>query len=126
MRYLFLIFSFVLFGFNIGVAQNNNALAYRTNTYLDSYVVKQKTITNKKSKYVPDNNPVTWDEDPSNYPLEKPHTYINSYQKEVQSPTKYNAVPPGACAVCRDGSYSFSKNRRGTCSKHGGVLKWLK
>ncbi|MBK9736820.1 MAG: DUF3761 domain-containing protein [Saprospiraceae bacterium] len=32
----------------------------------------------------------------------------------------------GACAVCADGTYSFSKNQRGTCSHHGGVAKWLK
>ncbi|WP_289144502.1 DUF3761 domain-containing protein, partial [uncultured Bacteroides sp.] len=29
-------------------------------------------------------------------------------------------------ALCRDGTYSFSKSRRGTCSHHGGVAKWLK
>lgn len=28
-------------------------------------------------------------------------------------------------AVCRDGSISLSKNRRGTCSRHGGVRRWL-
>lgn len=34
--------------------------------------------------------------------------------------------PPGATALCRDGTYSFSKHRSGTCSHHGGVAKWLK
>lgn len=52
--------------------------------------------------------------------------YINSNGERVQSPTYYNSVPPGATALCRDGTYSFSKNRRGTCSHHGGVKKWLK
>ena len=33
--------------------------------------------------------------------------------------------PPGATAQCRDGSYSFSKNRSGTCSHHGGLARWL-
>jgi hypothetical protein len=33
--------------------------------------------------------------------------------------------PLGATAQCRDGSYSFSKNRSGTCSHHGGVTQWL-
>jgi Protein of unknown function (DUF3761) len=33
--------------------------------------------------------------------------------------------PPGATALCRDGSYSFSHHRSGTCSHHGGVAKWL-
>jgi hypothetical protein len=36
-----------------------------------------------------------------------------------------SAVPQGATAQCRDGSYSFSQHRRGTCSHHGGVAKWL-
>lgn len=32
--------------------------------------------------------------------------------------------PSGASARCRDGSYSYSQNRRGTCSGHGGVSVW--
>ncbi len=78
------------------------------------------------SRYTPDNNPVTYDENPANYPLYRPKTYSNINHDEVQSPTHYNAPPPGACAVCRDGSFSFSRNHRGTCSHHGGVSKWLK
>jgi uncharacterized protein YgiM (DUF1202 family) len=52
--------------------------------------------------------------------------YTNTDGKKVQSPTFYNAPPAGATALCRDGTYSFSRNRRGTCSHHGGVAKWLK
>jgi hypothetical protein len=33
--------------------------------------------------------------------------------------------PPGATALCRDGTYSFSQHHSGTCSHHGGVAKWL-
>jgi uncharacterized protein DUF3761 len=33
--------------------------------------------------------------------------------------------PPGATARCRDGTYSFSRHRSGTCSHHGGVAVWL-
>ena len=51
--------------------------------------------------------------------------YTNSYVNTVQSPTRYNKAPAGATALCRDGSYSFSQSRRGTCSHHGGVAKWL-
>lgn len=29
-------------------------------------------------------------------------------------------------AVCRDGSISLSRNRRGTYSHHGGVARWLR
>ncbi|WP_289161349.1 DUF3761 domain-containing protein [uncultured Parabacteroides sp.] len=28
-------------------------------------------------------------------------------------------------ATCRDGTYSFSRGGRGTCSHHGGVARWL-
>ncbi|HZQ29492.1 MAG TPA: DUF3761 domain-containing protein [Patescibacteria group bacterium] len=36
-----------------------------------------------------------------------------------------DTVPNGASAICRDGTYSFSQHRRGTCSHHGGVAQWL-
>ena len=32
----------------------------------------------------------------------------------------------GPHAICRDGTYSYSVNRRGTCSWHGGVRVWLR
>jgi hypothetical protein len=34
-------------------------------------------------------------------------------------------APPGATALCKDGTYSFSATRSGTCSHHGGVAVWL-
>lgn len=36
-----------------------------------------------------------------------------------------NNDPTGAIAKCKDGLYSHSKHRSGTCSKHGGVAQWL-
>jgi hypothetical protein len=30
-----------------------------------------------------------------------------------------------ATALCKDGTYSFSAHRSGTCSHHGGVKTWL-
>lgn len=51
--------------------------------------------------------------------------YTNSSGEQVQSPTHYNSPPAGATALCRDGTYSFSRSRRGTCSHHGGVARWL-
>jgi uncharacterized protein YgiM (DUF1202 family) len=51
--------------------------------------------------------------------------YTNTSGERVQSPTYYNSQPAGATALCRDGTYSFSKSRRGTCSHHGGVARWL-
>jgi resuscitation-promoting factor RpfB len=52
-------------------------------------------------------------------------TYVNSKGETVKRPESCSAAPQGATAQCRDGSYSFSQSRRGTCSHHGGVSKWL-
>jgi Protein of unknown function (DUF3761) len=53
--------------------------------------------------------------------------YRNSDGVCVHRPVKTqgSTVPQGATAQCRDGSYSFSQHRKGTCSRHGGVAKWL-
>jgi hypothetical protein len=44
-----------------------------------------------------------------------------------QQPAQHAAdsAPAGATARCRDGSYSYSATRSGTCSHHGGVAQWL-
>ena len=50
------------------------------------------------------------------------HTYYrNSSGHMVHSPS---SSPAGASAKCRDGSYSYSEHRQGTCSHHGGVASW--
>ena len=36
-----------------------------------------------------------------------------------------NTDPTGATAKCKDGTYSKSTHRSGTCSSHGGVAEWL-
>lgn len=52
-------------------------------------------------------------------------TYVNTYGNTVCSPYESSGVPADASAQCSDGTYSFSQSRRGTCSGHGGVAKWL-
>jgi hypothetical protein len=52
-------------------------------------------------------------------------TYTNSKGQTVQRPENCSSAPKGATAQCRDGSYSFSQSHSGTCSRHGGVAKWL-
>ncbi|MBZ5532082.1 MAG: DUF3761 domain-containing protein [Acidobacteriia bacterium] len=52
--------------------------------------------------------------------------YRNSSGVCIHRPVKTKgAVPAGATAQCRDGSYSFSQHRKGTCSHHGRVAKWI-
>ncbi len=57
--------------------------------------------------------------------LSNDNYYKNVSGNEVHSPARSNTIPVGASAQCRDGTYSFSQNRRGTCSHHGGVSQWL-
>jgi len=52
-------------------------------------------------------------------------TYGNSKGQTVRRPENCSRPPKGATAQCHDGSYSFSQSRRGTCSHHGRVTKWL-
>lgn len=82
----------------------NGKIGYVSSSYLMKHTQQQTIVTNPNTsvKY-----------------------YTNSVGERVQSPTYYNARPAGATALCRDGSYSFSRNRRGTCSHHGGVARWF-
>src|SRR6266705_3151515 len=48
-------------------------------------------------------------------------TYVNSKGQTVKRPETCSSAPQGATAQCRDGTYSFSRSRRGTCSHHGGI-----
>ncbi|MBN3805056.1 DUF3761 domain-containing protein [Paraburkholderia sp. Ac-20336] len=59
--------------------------------------------------------------------LSNHHTYTNRDGNTVHAPARSlsGRAPEGATARCRDGSYSFSQHRRGTCSRHGGVAQWL-
>ncbi|TFW15929.1 DUF3761 domain-containing protein [Duganella callida] len=65
--------------------------------------------------------------EPNEADLQTHGHYVNKAGQDVHSPAKSvdGKVPDGATAKCRDESYSFSKSRRGTCSRHGGVASWL-
>ena len=60
-------------------------------------------------------------------PIAQGRGYTNSRGEWVPSPTRTpdNQPPTGASARCRDGTFSFTKSRSGTCSHHGGVAEWL-
>lgn len=68
---------------------------------------------------------------PPQHSVETPKThdldyYTNVNGHSVHRPVRSQSQPSGATARCRDGTWSFSEHRRGTCSYHGGVATWLR
>lgn len=53
------------------------------------------------------------------------NSYTNVDGDCIHRPEAAPSAPSGASAQCGDGTYSFSVHRQGTCSRHGGVSKWL-
>ena len=51
--------------------------------------------------------------------------YTNSSGQLIPSPRCGKSQGTHASAICRDGSHSYSRHHRGTCSKHGGVRRFL-
>jgi len=51
---------------------------------------------------------------------------VSKHKRAARKPVRRAQAAGGATAECRDGSYSFSANHRGTCSHHGGVKRWFK
>lgn len=68
----------------------------------------------------PHQNPST-----TNTPRRSNQPARNTNTSRVSEVVNEKTAPAGATAICRDGTYSYSKNRRGTCSRHGGVARWL-
>lgn len=58
-------------------------------------------------------------------PAPKPAAAPGRSNASGASGERVNDNPIGAIAQCRDGSYSHSAHRAGTCSRHGGVVKWF-
>jgi hypothetical protein len=56
---------------------------------------------------------------PTNTSRPKP---TNTKKVKVKPTSEY---PSDITAVCKDGSYSYSKHASGTCSRHGGVRIWV-
>ncbi|MBX3003586.1 MAG: DUF3761 domain-containing protein [Anaerolineales bacterium] len=50
----------------------------------------------------------------------------NATATQTQDAFIFRIQSSGATAICRDGTLSYSRNRRGTCSHHGGVRTWLR
>lgn len=77
-----------------------NEYAETATTYAENYVPPVPT-----SNYVA----------PTNAPNVQP----------TSAPSGGGGAPPGATAICKDGTYSYAQHRTGACSHHGGVAQWL-
>jgi serine/threonine-protein kinase len=70
----------------------------------------------------------------TDYPTYTPTTAVylypelNSTKTPKKTPIQANTKsvdPPGAIALCNDGTYSFLTTRPGACSQHFGVKRWI-
>ena len=100
----------------------NGMIGYISTAYLSSKVV---SYHHKTCNYKSTHKPKYQSKSINNTSYNRKY-YTNSEGERVQSPTYYSSVPAGATALCRDGTYSFSQSRRGTCSRHGGVARWYR
>jgi Protein of unknown function (DUF3761) len=64
--------------------------------------------------------------EPSSAACSEATHYVNSSGNCVLRPVVAAVAPSGASARCKDGTYSSSQHRSGTCSGHKGVQEWLK
>jgi uncharacterized protein YgiM (DUF1202 family) len=101
------------------LVEYNGYVGYVSTKYLSKNPVSHKLKPNISRRKITFYNPTN-----SRVLSNRVRYYTNRYGNRVQSPTIYNSKPAGATALCRDGTYSFSQNRRGTCSHHGGVAIW--
>ena len=58
----------------------------------------------------------------STTPIEQ-GSYVNREGHSIHN--AWVAVAASSTAQCHDASHSFSMKHRGTCSRHGGVARWL-
>lgn len=101
------------------LVEYNGYVGYVSTKYLSKSPVSYKSKSNISRRKITSYNPTN-----SRVRSNRVRYYTNKYGNRVQSPTIYNSKPAVATALCRDGTYSFSQNRRGTCLHHGGVAIW--
>lgn len=92
-------------------------VTYSDGKVISRELVSSKVVTEPVTKVIAEG---TYVEPELNCPN---GTYVNSYGNKVCRPASTNTG--GATAICGDGTYSYSQSRRGTCSHHGGVMRWL-
>ena len=59
-------------------------------------------------------------------PPMRPQPVGNTAETAAKAPVVAGAMPAGATAKCKDGSFSMAAHHSGACSHHGGVATFLK
>lgn len=82
---------------------------------------------NLRSFYPPKSSNFILDELPASSPTPAPsfEEVLEQEWLKLTSEDVLRRVGANVTAVRRDGAYSYSRTRRGTCSRHDGVAKWL-
>ena len=114
--------SILLMGSSGDSTQNINSVPPNLNS-----VQQVQTQSQAGPSLKPINNVIPIYRPVQSHDLSNDNYYTNTAGNTVHSPaySEDNSIPVGATAQCRDGTYSFSQSRRGTCSHHGGVASWL-
>jgi hypothetical protein len=112
-----------------GCVANYDAPAQSVQSYKDYpaivETVEKQSVTNETViPLVSEENNLRIEEITNDDGLSNDNSYINVDGNEVHSPAYADTIPSGASAICKDGTYSFSQHRQGTCSGHGGVASW--
>ncbi len=101
--------------------------AYAGDTWVNGYYRGDGTYVQGHYRSAPDGNPY------NNYSTEgnvNPYTGATGTARPAPntrsgySTPSYGTPATQPTAVCRDGTYSYSQSRSGTCSYHGGVARW--
>jgi SH3-like domain-containing protein len=95
-----------------------------TNPASKAETTRPRTVSSERTTSPQPPTPQDRTSTDSSAPTPSGRTYVNVDGIRVRSPVFTDTKPEGASARCRDGSYSFSLHRRGTCSHHGGVAEW--
>jgi hypothetical protein len=119
-KVLFIFFSLVLGISTVqAVYQDNTEPTYRDST--------QNSIVETQERQIDSYDGALLDfevSEPSGYQSAPNGYYTNTQGNSVPRPYAAPSKPSGATAKCKDGTYSYSQSRSGTCSHHGGVLTW--